>query len=153
MPTIALAGGKWTYGGRAGVSQNGNTVVPTLALSAEYAVNKYASWRTDLEASFRSVSEMDKMALSIPTQLLLHPLGSGAVIDPYIGPGLSASMDFEQQITAGAHAVAGFSISPRKGQTFGLEGRWGWPDMLDGGESSWSMALTGNWNMTFGNKR
>lgn len=149
-PSLALAG-KWTYGGRVGASQNGNTIVPSFAVSAQYSMNKYLTWRTDLEASFRDVSKMDEFALSVPTQLLVHPLGSDALFDPYVGPGLSVSMDFDRQVAAGAHAVAGLSIHPRKGQTFGLEARWGWPDLVHGEPSAWALALTGNWSAKFGN--
>lgn len=151
VPSLASAGGKWTYGGRVGATQNGNTIVPSLAVSAEYTLNKYASWRTDLEASFRDASKMDEFALSVPTQLLVHPLGSDALFDPYVGPGLSVSMDFDRRVAAGAHAVAGLSIHPRKGQTFGLEARWGWPDLVHGEPSAWALALTGNWSAKFGN--
>ena len=133
------------------MNQNGNTIVPTAALSAEYTMNKYLSWRTDLEMSFKDVSKMDDFALSVPTQLLVHPLGNTAVFDPYLGPSLSVSMDFDRNVSAGSQAVVGFSIHPRKAQSFGIEGRWGWTDMVNGTDPTWAMALTGNWNAKFGN--
>ena len=150
LPTASLAGGKWSYGGRVGMNQSGNTVVPSAALSAEYTMNKYLSWRTDAELSFLNIAKMDTFALTIPTQLLLHPLGNTAIFDPYLGPSLSVSMGFDRKVAAGSQAVVGFSIHARKGQTFGLEGRWGWLDMVNG-DPTWAMALTGNWNAKFGN--
>lgn len=132
------------------MTQNGTRFIPTAALSAEYAIGKTLSWRTDLELGFKDLAAMDTFSVSLPTQLLLHPLGNGATFDPYAGPGLSVAMDFERQVVAGAHGVVGFNVRPRKGQAFGLEGKWGWPDIQNGGDPTWAMALTGNWNAKFG---
>lgn len=144
--------GKWTYGGRVGLSQNGSTVVPAAAVSAEYAINTRLSWRTDLELKFRDITRLDTFALTVPTQLLWHPLGNKATFDPYVGPGVSIALDFERKFTAGTHAVAGFSIRPRNGQVFGLEAKWGWPDVFRTDAPAWGLALTGNWNVNFGNR-
>lgn len=150
LASTASAGSRWTYGGRVGMTQNGSRFVPTAALSAEYAMGKMLSWRTDVELSFKDVSRMDSFAISVPTQLLLHPLGNDAVFDPYVGPGLSVAVNFDREVAAGAHGVVGFSVRPRKGQAFGLEGKWGWPDLVNGADPTWAMALTGNWSMKFG---
>lgn len=152
LPLAASAGGRWTYGGRVGLSQNGSTVVPAAALTAEYAISNQLSWRTDLELKFRDISRLDTFALSVPTQLLWHPMGTGSFFDPYAGPGVSVSLDFDRKFTAGTHAVGGFSIHPRNGQTFGLEAKWGWQDVFRTRAPTWAMALTGNWNYQFGKR-
>ena len=133
------------------MNQNGNDIVPSVAISGEYAINNHLSWRTDLEVSFKNVAKMDSFALSVPTQLLSHPLGSTSSFDPYLGASLSVSTDYDRNVAAGTKAVVGFSVHPRKGQSFGIEGRWGWNDMINGSDPTWAMALTGNWNMKFGN--
>lgn len=152
LPLSVAHAGKWTYGGRVGLSQNGSTVVPAAAVSAEYAINSMLSWRTDLELKFRDITRLDTFALSVPTQLLWHPLGSRKLFDPYVGPGVSVALDFDRKFTAGTHAVAGFSIRPRNGQVFGLEAKWGWPDVFRTEAPAWGLALTGNWNAKFGNR-
>lgn len=150
LASTSCFAGKWTYGARVGMTQNGSTFVPTAAMTAEYTINKYLSWRTDAEVRFSSITRLDSLALSVPTQLLWHPLGSSAVFDPYLGPGLSASLGFDRTLTAGAHAVGGFSVHPRRGQTFGLEAKWGIPDLVRDRKPSLGLALTGNWNWQLG---
>jgi len=149
-PLSALANGGWTIGGRVGVNQNGSSVAPTAAVTAEYTINSRLTWRTDAEVQVADLAHPDVFSASVPTQLLLHPMGSNALLDPYLGPGLSASLVSSQTTSLGAHALAGVALHPKSGQTFGLEVKWGVSDMISNPAPTWSMALTGNWNYQLG---
>lgn len=139
----------WKVGGRVGMRQDGSRLVPTAAITAEYQVMDRLTWRTDLEAQFRDLTNMSDFALQVPTHLLWHPLGTQAFFDPYAGPGASFGLDFDHNAMCGVNAVGGFTVHPRQQQAFGLEGRWSWPDLTRTFKGRWDIALTGNWEVKF----
>ena len=145
----AMAQEPWKVGGRIGMRQDGSRLVPTAAITAEYQVMDRLTWRTDLEAQFRDLSNTSDFALQVPTHLLWHPLGNQALFDPYAGPGASFGMDFDRNIQLGANGLVGFTIHPRQQQAFGLEWRWSWPDLTRSTRGRWDAALTGNWEVRF----
>ncbi|MCB9495871.1 MAG: hypothetical protein H6686_03185 [Fibrobacteria bacterium] len=150
--SLSAWSGSWTFGGRVGLSQKGSVFVPSAAMTAEYAISRYFTWRTDLEATFLDLARLDSFALSVPTQLLWHPLGSNARFAPYVGPGVSASMGFDRTLAAGVHTIGGFTYHATRTQAFGIEGRWGIPDVFRSRSPSFGLSLTGNWNLRFGNR-
>jgi hypothetical protein len=145
----AFAQGPWKIGGRVGMRQEGSLLVPTAAITAEYQVMDRLTWRTDFEAQFKDLTNMDDFALHVPTHLLWHPLGTQAVFDPYAGPGASFGLDFDRNAMLGLNAVVGFTVRPRQQQAFGLEGRWSHPDLTRTTKGRWDVALTGNWEVRF----
>ncbi len=145
----ALAQEPWKVGGRVGVRQDGSRLVPTAAVTAEYQMLDRLTWRTDLEAQFRDLSNTSEFALQMPTHLLWHPLGNQAFFDPYAGPGTSFGMDFDRNVRFGVNGLAGFTIHPQQQQSFGLEWRWSWPDLTRSTRGQWDAALTGNWEVRF----
>lgn len=149
IPFVARAGDPWKVGGRVGMRQDGSKVVPTAAITAEYLLHDKLSWRTDFEAQFRDLSKMDEVAMQVPTHLLWHPAGSRAKFDPYVGPGASFGLDFDQNAMLGLNGTAGFTIRPNANQAFGMEWRWSWPDLTRNTKGRWDAALTGNWELKF----
>jgi len=143
----AGAQGPWQVGGRVGVRQNGNVLIPTAAITAECVLNDRLTWRTDFEAQFRDASHTDDFVVQVPTHLLWHPLGTRAGFDPYTGPGASVGWDTRSKATAGVNGVVGFNIRPRGQQAFGIEWRWNWPDLTRNTRGRWDAALTGNWEV------
>lgn len=148
LPGLLVAD-RWNVGGRIGMRQDGSKLVPTAAVTAEYLLYDRISWRTDIEAQSRDLAKSDEFALQIPTHLLLHPAGTKAKLDPYFGPGASFGMDFDGKAMVGLNGVAGFTIHPKADQAFGMEWRWGWPDLTRNTKGRWDAALTGNWEMRF----
>lgn len=149
LVACAAAQDPWKVGGRVGMRQEGSRLVPTAAITAEYQVMDYLTWRTDFEAQFKDLANMNDFALQVPTHLLWHPLGTRALFDPYAGPGASFGIDFDRNAMCGLNAVAGFTVRPRQQQAFGLEGRWSLPDLTRTTKGRWDVALTGNWEVRF----
>lgn len=139
----------WKVGGRIGVRQSGSKMVPTAAVTAEYQLGDQLTWRTDLEAQLRDLSNPGEYALQVPTHMLWHPLGTKRVFDPYAGPGASFGMDFAKNAMFGCNGVIGFTIHPSQQQAFGIEWRWSWPDLTRNLNGRWDAGLTGNWEVKF----
>jgi hypothetical protein len=147
LASAGVAGNPWKIGGRVGVRQNGNILIPTAAITAEYVLSDRLTWRTDFEAEFRDASHTDDFILQVPTHLLWHPLGTKAGFDPYTGPGVSVGMDSRTKATVGLNGVVGFMVRPRGQQAFGIEWRWNWPDLTRNTRGRWDAALVGNWEV------
>jgi len=149
LATCTLAQEPWKVGGRVGMRQDGSRLVPTAAITAECQVLDRVTWRTDFEAQFRDLANTSEFALQVPTHLLWHPLGTRALFDPYAGPGASFGLDYDRNAMGGLNAVGGFTVHPRQQQSFGIEGRWSWPDLTRTANGRWDVALTGNWEVKF----
>lgn len=146
---LAVAAQDWTLGGKVGVVQRGDKMVPNAAVSAECRLGDRLSWRTDLGAQFPDASDLGQATLQVPTNLLFHPLAKRGSFDPYLGPGANYSLDPDRRSLVGANVLVGFLVSPAKAQAFGLEWRWSWPDLVHSVRGQNSLALVGRWETQF----
>lgn len=139
----------WTIGGSAGMAKNGDKLNPTASIAADYKLSDLLSWNTNLGMQMTDASNMNKTAFQFPTNLMLHPLGAKSGFDPYIGPGLNASVSTDQKLTAGYNALGGFMVHTGKGPGFGLEMRYTVADMNTASKGQLAAALKGSWQTKF----
>jgi hypothetical protein len=144
-----VSAGNWNVGGRAGAVLQGGRFVPSVAITADYTVSDHLSWRTDFDATLVDANDLSRSTYQIPSNVLYHPVGSDAKFDPYLGPGVSLFSNGSGTFGAGANALAGFQIHPARQQAFGIEWRWGWPDLVHGTRTQLSVALVGKWETSF----
>lgn len=134
-------------GGKVGVIKVGDKYVPTTAITADYKLSNFVSWRTDLGAQFSEGTKLSDATVQLPTNLLVHPLGK-AKFDPYIGPGGNLSMS-NGKTTIGYNGVAGFMVGTGKKQGFGLEFRYSVADYKAASKGNLEGALLGKWETKF----
>ena len=146
---VAAAAENWTLGGKVGLVQRGDKIVPTAAITADCRLNDRLTWRTDLGAQFADASDLGHATIQVPTNLLFHPLARRGPFDPYLGPGLNYSLNSDRHSQVGANTLVGFLVSPAKSQAFGLEWRWSWPDLVHSTQGQNSLALVGKWETRF----
>ncbi len=146
VPTRA---GNWTFSGKVGVTQKSNDVGLQGGIIAEYKLSSMLSWRTDLDFVFADLSDLSLFKLSVPTNLLLYPMGTQAVVVPYVGPGLNIVVPYNEDLAAGFNGVFGVRFQLPKKPVFGLEGRYTVPDAADPQVGDFAVALTGTWQLQF----
>jgi len=141
--------GKWTISGKVGVTESGSDVGVQGGIAAEYAISKMLSWRTDLNFLFPDLSEMEKVKMNVPSNILAYPFGNTAVFCPYLGPGINVVVPYNSDLQMGVNGVFGAQVRLPGKPVFGMEARYTMPDYTDAKEGDWEVALTGSWQLEF----
>ena len=145
---VFSAHGTWDIGGKVGMEQQGSVPGFKSALKAEYRYSRMVTWRTDLELLFPHLDDWSRVTFSLPTNLLVYPLRSQLVLDPYIGPGLTYRCTWDTKHFLGANILGGINFKPDRKQTFGIELKYTLlflPEL----HGCWEYGLTGAWAIEF----
>jgi len=141
--------GRWTFGGRAGATQVNGVLRTELALSAEYSLSDALTWRTDLSFLFLDAQNQGLYDITVPTNLLLFPLGKKLRLRPYIGPGANYTYSHLKTSSFGINALGGLQWVNANKSTFGIEGKYLIPDIgMPSPQGQFSLALTGTFQIT-----
>ncbi len=136
--------GHWTFGGRVGATQASGALRTEAALNAEYAIANRMSWRTDVSFLFLDASDQGKFDVTVPTNLLFWPAGRDAKFRPYLGPGANATYTHDGNATFGANLLGGIQVVNTNNTTFGIEGKYLFPDLGRGNtKGQLSLSMTG----------
>lgn len=142
--------GKWKVSGKVGVTGgSGSDVGLQGGILAEYAISSRLSWRTDLNFWFPDLTQMDKVRMNVPSNILWYPLGSQAAFCPYLGPGINVVVPLNTDFSAGFNGVLGAAFQLPKKPRFGIEARYTVPDVTVASKGGWELALTGSWQVEF----
>jgi hypothetical protein len=115
-------------------------------IKCEYHFFAILTWRSDLEA-FAHGTDLSRIDISIPSNLLWYPLSPDAQIAPYTGPGITFSHTWNNRNTIGANILAGVNIHIIRGKVFGIESKFTVPLLPHITSGHFEIGLTGSWEI------
>jgi len=149
LPIYAAGSGQWEIGGKVSAVKTDVGYGIKTGIKCEYRFLTQLTWRTDIDALLHGVTDLSRVDMSIPSNLLWHPYGDAYSIDPYIGPGLTFVHTWNHHTTLCINVLAGTNFKTRNDQIFGIEVKYSLSLFPQPAKGHFELGLTGTWELSF----
>jgi hypothetical protein len=140
--------GEWDIGGKVSGVKNGNEFGIKTGIKCEYHIFSILTWRSDLEA-FAHSTDLSRIDISLPSNLLWYPFRPDAQIAPYAGPGITFIHTWNNRNILGTNVLAGVNFHIIRGKVFGIETKYTVPLIPRVTTGHFEIGLTGSWELDF----